>query len=62
MLEYWVAAFGLMLVLEGLMPFAFPATWRETLQRVSQLNDGQLRFIGLTMLMVGLLIVYWVKG
>lgn len=62
MLEYWVAAFGLMLVLEGLMPFTFPAVWRETLRKVSQLNDGQLRFIGLTMLMVGLLVVYWVKG
>jgi uncharacterized protein len=61
MLNYWLAAFGLMLVLEGLTPFLFPATWRETLRRVSQLQDGQLRFVGLTLMLAGVLVIYWVK-
>ncbi len=61
MLEYWLAAFGLMLVLEGMMPFAFPAMWRITLRRMSHLKDGQLRFIGLFMMLAGALIVFWVK-
>jgi uncharacterized protein YjeT (DUF2065 family) len=61
MLEYWLAALGLMLVIEGIMPFLFPAVWRETLSKVSQLKDGQMRFIGLTLMLSGILLVYWVK-
>jgi uncharacterized protein YjeT (DUF2065 family) len=61
MLEYWVVALGLMLVIEGLTPFLFPALWRETLHRVSQLQDGQLRFIGLSMMLLGVLVIYLVE-
>lgn len=61
MLEYWLVAFGLMLVLEGMTPFLFPAFWRTTLRRISQLQDGQLRFIGLSMMLAGVLVIYWVK-
>jgi uncharacterized protein YjeT (DUF2065 family) len=60
-MEYWLAALGLMLVLEGLMPFLFPAVWRETLNKLSQLRDGQLRFVGLTLMLSGLLLIYWMK-
>ncbi len=58
---FWVAALGLMLVLEGIMPFAFPATWRTVLRKVSEFRDGQLRFIGLSMMLTGLLLVYLVR-
>jgi uncharacterized protein YjeT (DUF2065 family) len=60
-MEYWLAALGLMLVLEGLMPFLFPAVWRETLNKLSQLRDGQLRFVGLILMLIGLMLVYWMK-
>jgi uncharacterized protein YjeT (DUF2065 family) len=59
--DYWLAALGLMLVLEGIMPFLFPASWRETLRKVSQFQDGQARFIGLTLMLGGLLLIYWIK-
>lgn len=61
MLEYWIVAFGLMLVLEGIMPLLFPEPWRITLRRISHLQDGQVRFIGLMLMFSGLLIVYWMK-
>ena len=61
MLDYWIAAFGLMLVLEGIMPFAFPSVWRAVLRQVSGFHDGQLRFIGLSMMLTGLLFVYLVR-
>ena len=61
MLSYWLIAFGLMLVLEGMMPFLFPSTWRETLRKLSRLQDGQVRFIGMTLMLVGVLIIYWMK-
>ncbi|RIX46748.1 MAG: DUF2065 domain-containing protein [Rhodocyclales bacterium GT-UBC] len=47
-------AFALMLVLEGLMPFIAPAAWRETFRRLIQFSDGQIRFVGLASMIVGL--------
>lgn len=61
MSDYWLAALGLMLVLEGIMPFLFPRSWRETMLKVSQFQDGQARFIGLTLMLSGLLLIYWMK-
>ncbi|HEY4137461.1 MAG TPA: DUF2065 family protein [Casimicrobiaceae bacterium] len=42
----WIA-FALLLILEGLLPFLAPRVWREALQRLTELTDRQLRFIGL---------------
>lgn len=47
-------AFGLMLVIEGLLPFVAPQLWRDTFRRVTELADGQLRFFGLTSILIGL--------
>ena len=61
MSNFWLAALGLMLVLEGIMPFLFPSACRETLRKVSHFQDGQARFIGLTLMLSGLLLIYWIK-
>lgn len=53
-------AFALMLVLEGVMPFAAPRVWRETFRRITAMNDGQLRFIGLTSMLAGVVIMAFV--
>lgn len=50
-------AFALMLVLEGLMPFIAPAVWRETFRRLTQFSDGQIRFVGLTSMLIGLILL-----
>jgi uncharacterized protein len=47
-------ALALMLVLEGIMPFAAPAKWREMFARLLELSDGQIRFIGLALILSGL--------
>lgn len=62
MLEYWIVALGLMLVLEGTMPLLFPQAWRITLRRISRMRDGQVRFVGLVSMLSGLMIVYWMKN
>jgi uncharacterized protein YjeT (DUF2065 family) len=46
-------AVALMLVLEGLLPFAAPARWREMFRRVLDLSDGQIRFFGLAAIVAG---------
>jgi uncharacterized protein len=61
MSDYWFVALGLMLVLEGIMPFIFPREWRETLRKVAEFQDGQVRFIGLSLMLSGLLLIYWIK-
>jgi uncharacterized protein YjeT (DUF2065 family) len=53
-----LAALALMLVLEGLLPFIVPSLWRETFRKLVELSDGQLRFIGLTAMLVGLLLLF----
>ena len=50
-------AVGLMLVFEGLLPLIAPQAWRETLKRMIELKDGQLRFIGLMSVVGGLLLM-----
>ena len=50
-------AFALMLVLEGLLPFIAPNAWRETFRRLIAMSDGQIRFIGLTSMLVGLILI-----
>lgn len=52
---------GVMLVAEGLLPFLAPGAWRAAFERVLQMNDGQIRFLGLASLLAGaaLLWVLW---
>lgn len=50
-------AVGLMLVLEGAMPFMAPRVWRQTFRRIIELKDGQLRFVGLASMAGGLLLL-----
>jgi uncharacterized protein len=52
-----LAALGLMLVFEGLLPFIAPQAWRETFKRMIELKDGQLRFVGIISIVAGLLLV-----
>jgi uncharacterized protein YjeT (DUF2065 family) len=52
-----LAAFGLMLVVEGLLPFIAPGMWRDAFRKATELNDGQLRMGGLIAIAIGLLIL-----
>ena len=53
-------ALALMLVFEGLLPFLSPSTWRSLFERATRLGDGQIRFLGLTCMVVGVvLLVVW---
>lgn len=50
-------AFALMLIIEGLLPFLAPKLWRDTFRRITQLSDGQIRFFGLTSMLIGMLLL-----
>ena len=46
-------AFALLLIVEGILPFAAPRIWRETFRKLTEMSDGQLRFIGLLSMALG---------
>ena len=57
-----LTAVALMLVFEGILPFLAPGLWRETFRRLTEMSDGQIRFIGLTSMLVGLVILYFARN
>lgn len=55
-----LAGLALMLVFEGILPLLAPRAWRKTFRRVIELTDGQLRFVGLVSIVVGMACFYLV--
>jgi uncharacterized protein YjeT (DUF2065 family) len=53
----FLLAFALMLIIEGALPFLAPRLWRDTFRRITQMSDGQIRFFGLSSMLIGLLIL-----
>jgi uncharacterized protein YjeT (DUF2065 family) len=50
-------AFALMLVIEGLLPFIVPHVWRDMFRRIIAMSDGQIRFFGLSSMILGLVLL-----
>ncbi len=57
-----VMAFALMLIFEGVLPFLAPKLWRDTFRRITQLTDGQIRFVGLCSMLVGMVVLFVVQS
>ncbi len=43
---------------EGLLPLLAPRLWRDSFAKLIAMSDGQLRFIGLASIVVGL-VAFW---
>lgn len=56
-----LSALALVLVIEGLMPLISPARWRDVFSRVLSMSDGQIRFVGLASILMGLLGLLWLR-
>ena len=56
-----LTAVALVMVIEGLMPLISPAHWREVLNRILAMSDGQIRFIGLASILTGLFGLLWLR-
>lgn len=50
-------ALGLVLVIEGLLPFAMPSRWRPVLLRIASMDDREMRLIGLMSMIIGLVML-----
>ncbi len=58
-MDAWLLAIGLMLVLEGLMPMVAPKRWRRLFEQLLQMQDGQIRFFGVFLVLAGLGLLWW---
>jgi uncharacterized protein YjeT (DUF2065 family) len=56
----WLAI-ALVLVIEGLFPFASPEGWRKMFAQLLTLSNGQIRFFALFSILGGLIVIWWVS-
>jgi uncharacterized protein len=52
-----LSALALVLIFEGVLPFLSPSAWRSVFEKATRLSDGQIRFIGLSSMVIGLLLL-----
>ena len=56
-----LTGFAIYLVIEGLIPFAGPGLFRQSVRRISEMDDNSLRMTGLIVASCGLLLLYTVR-
>jgi hypothetical protein len=62
MLVPFLSAVGLMLVMEGMLPFLSPRRFRRMLAAVIQADDRVLRTVGFLSMVAGAMLVYLIRG
>ncbi|MHB8622899.1 MAG: DUF2065 domain-containing protein [Sulfuricaulis sp.] len=55
--DLWIAL-ALMLIVEGVFPFLSPEALRKALVAIHEMSDSQLRFAGLTSMLLGVVSLY----
>ena len=48
-----IIAFCLMLIIEGMIPFIAPDLWRSLLLTLKDMDDNQIRMLGLVLMISG---------
>ena len=57
-----LTAVALLLVIEGMLPFVKPSRYKQLVAQIVRLSDNQLRLFGLTAMIAGLLILFFVRA
>ena len=57
MLDWVMGALALVLVFEGLLPCLSPTLWRQVFERAVRMTDGQIRFLGMSSMLAGMLLL-----
>jgi uncharacterized protein len=56
-----LAAFAILLVIEGLLPFLSPATTKRVLAQLALMAEKELRVAGFVSMALGLLLLFFVR-
>ena len=62
---YWteiLTACALLLVLEGILPFVGPSRYKQMVAQIVRLSVNQLRAAGLTAMIAGLVLLFFVRS
>ena len=62
---YWseiLTAIALLFVIEGMLPFIRPSRYKQLVAQISRLSDNQLRTYGLTAMIAGLVLLFFVRS
>ena len=57
-----LTALALVLVIEGLLPFAAPNRYRQMVAQIVGLSDNHIRTVGLVVIVIGLVLLYIVRS
>jgi uncharacterized protein len=57
-----LSAVALLMVIEGLLPFANPGGLRRTMVMLAQMPDEKLRVAGLASIIAGLVLLWFVRS
>ena len=55
-------ALALVLIIEGLLPFASPGRYRQMVAQIVRLSDNHIRTTGLVIIVIGVLLLFLVRG
>jgi uncharacterized protein YjeT (DUF2065 family) len=58
----FLVAVGLVFAIEGIVFAAFPATAKRALAQIMETPDGMLRLVGIASAVIGVLVVWAVRG
>jgi len=56
-----LTGFSIYLIIEGMIPFAAPRLFRQSVARIAEMDDNTLRITGLTVASVGLIMLYIIR-
>ena len=57
-----IIAFGLFLFIEGILYALFPSKMKSMLLKLNEVNNNQLRTGGFIFAIIGLIIIWYLKG
>jgi uncharacterized protein YjeT (DUF2065 family) len=57
-----LTAVALLLVIEGMLPFIGPQVYKQLVAQIARLGDNQLRTFGLTSMIAGLVLLFFVRS
>ena len=54
-------ALCLVLIIEGVLPFLYPARWRALAQSLADVDDKTMRIVGFASMLIGTALLYLVR-
>ena len=57
-----LTALALVLVIEGLLPFASPGRYRQMVAQIVGMSDNNIRAVGLVVIVIGLALLFVVRS